>query len=115
MSAERGIDFDVERLEAHLRGLLGPSNTPVEVRRTEGGMSNPTYFTGTSTLAASGLRSRAQTSTLAGLRERMLRSSQFSVRPESMMSSTTSTCRPSISRSRSLRIRTTPLELVLLP
>jgi aminoglycoside phosphotransferase (APT) family kinase protein len=40
----RGIDFDVQQLEDYLRVLLGGSGTPVEVRRTEGGMSNPTYF-----------------------------------------------------------------------
>jgi aminoglycoside phosphotransferase (APT) family kinase protein len=44
MTAERGIDFDVGRLEAYLHTLLGPSAAPVDVRRTEGGMSNPTYF-----------------------------------------------------------------------
>src|SRR4051794_32680465 len=38
-----------------------------------------------------------------------------SVRPESTMSSTISTCRPSIGVSRSLRIRTTPLESVAEP
>jgi aminoglycoside phosphotransferase (APT) family kinase protein len=40
----RGIDFDVQQLEDYLRVLLGGSGAPVEVRRTEGGMSNPTYF-----------------------------------------------------------------------
>jgi aminoglycoside phosphotransferase (APT) family kinase protein len=38
------IDFEVPRLEAWLRDRLGPSSGPLEVRRTEGGMSNPTYF-----------------------------------------------------------------------
>src|SRR6266567_7443556 len=71
-------------------------------------MSNPTYFTGTSTRIASGLRSSAQTSSDAGLRVIRFLHSQDSVRPESTMSSTTSTFLPSISRSRSLRIRTTP-------
>ena len=77
-------------------------------------MSKPTYLTGTSTLTASGLRSRATTSTEAGLRAVRLRSSQDSVSPESMMSSTMSTCWPAMSRSRSLRMRTTP-ELAVAP
>jgi aminoglycoside phosphotransferase (APT) family kinase protein len=42
--AARDIDFEVPRLEDHLRGLLGASSAPVTVRRTESGMSNPTYF-----------------------------------------------------------------------
>ena len=42
--AERGIDFDVQRLDAWLRPLFGSIGGPLEVRRTEGGMSNPTYF-----------------------------------------------------------------------
>jgi aminoglycoside phosphotransferase (APT) family kinase protein len=41
---ERGLDFDAARLEAYLRALLGSADGPLEVRRTEGGMSNPTYF-----------------------------------------------------------------------
>ncbi|HSV46141.1 MAG TPA: phosphotransferase family protein [Ramlibacter sp.] len=40
----RGIDFDVARLDDYLRGALGAGAAPLEVRRTEGGMSNPTYF-----------------------------------------------------------------------
>jgi aminoglycoside phosphotransferase (APT) family kinase protein len=40
----RSIDFDVARLEDYLRATLGGSSESVEVRRTEGGMSNPTYF-----------------------------------------------------------------------
>src|SRR5213595_61173 len=75
-------------------------------------MSKPTYLTCTRTCAASGLRRRVKTSTDSGPRERRLRSSQDRVRPESMMSSTTRTLRPVMSRSRSLRIRTTPLDLV---
>ena len=38
------IDFDVPRLEAWLHDTIGASRAPLEVRRTEGGMSNPTYF-----------------------------------------------------------------------
>jgi aminoglycoside phosphotransferase (APT) family kinase protein len=42
---ERGIDFDVGRLGDYLAGLPGgASGAPLSVRRTEGGMSNPTYF-----------------------------------------------------------------------
>ena len=62
--------------------------------------------------SASGLRSSVQISTEAGPRERRLDTSQDSVRPVSMMSSTISTCRPVMSVSRSLRIRTTPEDLV---
>ncbi len=62
--------------------------------------------------SASGLRSRVQISTLAGLREVRLEISHDRVRPVSMISSTISTCRPVMSVSRSLRIRTTPLDLV---
>ncbi len=40
---ERGVDFEVARLAGYLDALLGGSH-PVEVARTEGGMSNPTYF-----------------------------------------------------------------------
>src|SRR5215207_1316539 len=76
------------------------------------GMSKPMYFTGTSTLTASGLRSSAQTSSDAGWRPPRFLSSHESVSPESMMSSSTSTCLPVMSRSRSLRMRTTPEELV---
>jgi aminoglycoside phosphotransferase (APT) family kinase protein len=44
-AAERGIELDVARLDDWLRGLLGEAGGPrLEVRRTEGGMSNPTYF-----------------------------------------------------------------------
>src|SRR6478672_372237 len=74
-------------------------------------MSKPTYSTVTSTLIASGLRSNATTRTEAGLRLCRFFSSHDKVRPESMMSSTMSTCCPAISRSRSLRIRTTPSEV----
>ena len=40
----RAVDFDVAALEDWLRGWLGPDAAPLSVRRTEGGMSNPTYF-----------------------------------------------------------------------
>lgn len=43
-SAERGIDFDVAALDSYLRDTLALGAVPLEVRRTEGGMSNPTYF-----------------------------------------------------------------------
>src|SRR6476620_809064 len=75
-------------------------------------MSNPTHLTSTSTLAASGLRSNVQISTEAGLRDSRLDLIHDRVSPESTMSSTISTCRPVMSESRSLRMRTTPLDLV---
>ena len=75
-------------------------------------MSQPTYFTSTGICSASGLRSRVQISTLAGLRELRLEVSQDRVSPVSMISSTMTTWRPEMSVSRSLRIRTTPLDLV---
>lgn len=40
----RGIDFDVPALDAWLHGTLALGRAPLDVRRTEGGMSNPTYF-----------------------------------------------------------------------
>lgn len=40
----RGIDFDAARLDDYLRTMMGSTTSPLEVRRTEGGMSNPTYF-----------------------------------------------------------------------
>ena len=43
-TGDRGIDFDVSRLDVYLRGLYGAAAAPLELRRTEGGMSNPTYF-----------------------------------------------------------------------
>ena len=75
-------------------------------------MSQPTYFTSTGMLTASGLRSRVTISRLAGPRLLRLEVSQVRVRPESMISSTTSTCLPVTSVSRSLRIRTTPDDFV---
>lgn len=42
--AARGVDFDVAALDAYLRDTLALGAAPLEVRRTEGGMSNPTYF-----------------------------------------------------------------------
>ncbi len=38
------IDFDVAALDAYLRDSLALGAAPLDVRRTEGGMSNPTYF-----------------------------------------------------------------------
>jgi aminoglycoside phosphotransferase (APT) family kinase protein len=37
------VDFDVGRLDEYLRGWLG-GDAPTRVARTQGGMSNPTYF-----------------------------------------------------------------------
>ncbi len=73
-------------------------------------MSKPTYFTGTSTFTASGLRSSVHTSNDRGLRDCRFFSSHDRVSPESMMSSTITTLRSAMSRSRSFRIRTTPEE-----
>jgi len=75
-------------------------------------MSNPTYRTSTLTFAASGLRRSVATSTDAAPRLRRFPSSQDSVSPESMMSSTMRTLRPWMSVPRSFRIRTTPEERV---
>ncbi len=75
-------------------------------------MSQPTYLTSTGIVSASGLRSSVQISTLAGRREERFEVSQDRVRPVSMISSTMTTCRPEMSVSRSLRMRTTPLDLV---
>src|SRR5690606_1632249 len=78
-------------------------------------MSNPTHSTSMATLAASGLRSSVHTLREAGSREPRLEISQDRVSPESMMSSTIRTCRPLMSVSRSLRIRTTPEDWVPAP
>lgn len=43
MSAAGAVDFDAAALDAYLRALPGGSG-PLAIRRTEGGMSNPTYF-----------------------------------------------------------------------
>ncbi len=43
-AGQRGVDFDVARLDDYLRALLGGATGSLEVRRTEGGMSNPTYY-----------------------------------------------------------------------
>lgn len=42
-ASDRGIDFDVARLNEHLKGWLGGAGS-TRVERTHGGMSNPTYF-----------------------------------------------------------------------
>jgi len=39
----RGVDFDVAKLDEYLRAWLGGA-APTRVERTQGGMSNPTYF-----------------------------------------------------------------------
>src|SRR3954447_15660257 len=70
---------------------------------------------GRSTLRRVGFVRRAQTSSVAGLRAPRLRMRYCRVSPESTMSSTIRTWRPSIGVSRSLRIRTTPLESVAEP
>src|SRR5258708_12074738 len=41
--ADRGVDFDVARLDAYLKDWFGGTD-PTRVGRTHGGMSNPTYF-----------------------------------------------------------------------
>jgi hypothetical protein len=40
---DRGVDFEVDRLDEYLKSWLGGAE-PARVRRTRGGMSNPTYF-----------------------------------------------------------------------
>ena len=45
MVDDRGIDFEVAALDAYLRERLGHGHDErLQVQRTEGGMSNPTYF-----------------------------------------------------------------------
>ncbi len=44
VGGEHVLDFDPARLEDYLRTLYGPADGPLHLRRTEGGMSNPTYF-----------------------------------------------------------------------
>jgi aminoglycoside phosphotransferase (APT) family kinase protein len=39
----RGVDFDVAQFDEYLKGWLGGA-APTHVERTQGGMSNPTYF-----------------------------------------------------------------------
>jgi aminoglycoside phosphotransferase (APT) family kinase protein len=43
-AAGRGIDFNPERLDDYLREALPAEGGALEVERTVGGMSNPTYF-----------------------------------------------------------------------
>jgi aminoglycoside phosphotransferase (APT) family kinase protein len=43
-AAGREVDFDVARLDEYLRALPGIDSGALDVRRTEGGMSNPTYY-----------------------------------------------------------------------
>ncbi|MDR3453441.1 MAG: phosphotransferase family protein [Rhodoferax sp.] len=43
-SADRGIDFEIGRLDAYLRQALPDLSGELVVERTLGGMSNPTYF-----------------------------------------------------------------------
>jgi aminoglycoside phosphotransferase (APT) family kinase protein len=40
---DRGVDFEIARLDEFLRGRFG-GGEPTKVKRTQGGMSNPTYF-----------------------------------------------------------------------
>jgi aminoglycoside phosphotransferase (APT) family kinase protein len=42
-TTDHNVDFDIGRLDAYLRKLLGGGGA-TEVERTQGGMSNPTYF-----------------------------------------------------------------------
>jgi aminoglycoside phosphotransferase (APT) family kinase protein len=42
--AARAIDFDPARLNDYLSGLLGGATGSLIIERTQGGMSNPTYF-----------------------------------------------------------------------
>jgi hypothetical protein len=64
---------------------------------------------------SSGVVRSAQTSSVAGSRASRFRIRYDRVSPESMMSSTTRTLRPSMLMSRSLRILTTPDESVCAP
>jgi aminoglycoside phosphotransferase (APT) family kinase protein len=41
---DRGVDFDIARLDAYLKEWLGGGDAATLVERTSGGMSNPTYF-----------------------------------------------------------------------
>jgi aminoglycoside phosphotransferase (APT) family kinase protein len=41
---DRGIDFDIARLDEYLSRWMGGGRDLTEVERTQGGMSNPTYF-----------------------------------------------------------------------
>ncbi|MBL8347203.1 MAG: phosphotransferase family protein [Rubrivivax sp.] len=44
-AAQRGVDFDAARLADYLRVVLGADRSgALQIRRTEAGMSNPTYF-----------------------------------------------------------------------
>jgi aminoglycoside phosphotransferase (APT) family kinase protein len=43
-SASRDVDFDVAHLDDYLRTQLGVRSGALEIRRTESGMSNPTYY-----------------------------------------------------------------------
>jgi aminoglycoside phosphotransferase (APT) family kinase protein len=42
--AQGGLDFDPARLKGFLSGFLGRKVSEIEIRATQGGMSNPTYF-----------------------------------------------------------------------
>ena len=42
-ASDRDVDFDVARLDEYLKGWFG-GDERVRVERTQGGMSNPTYF-----------------------------------------------------------------------
>jgi aminoglycoside phosphotransferase (APT) family kinase protein len=41
--SDRGVDFEIDRLDEFLRGQFGGVGSTI-VERTQGGMSNPTYF-----------------------------------------------------------------------
>ena len=38
------VDFDIARLAGYMASALGVGREPLQLQRTEGGMSNPTYF-----------------------------------------------------------------------
>ena len=76
--------------------------------RSGSGSRTPRSGTSRSTSRRAGFVSSAHTSSDCGPRASSVRSRYESVSPESTMSSTTSTLRPAIGASRSLRMRTTP-------
>jgi len=44
MTAVEGVDFDVARLDAWLQRQFGGGGAALQLERTQGGMSNPTYY-----------------------------------------------------------------------
>ena len=84
-------------------------------RRTRRGSRTPRSAGPAAPSGCPSLRRSAATSSDAGLRAARFFSRYLSVRPESTMSSTSRTSRPSRSWSRSFRIRTTPEVFVAAP